>query len=65
MGGGWRMHRAVQVCLGEWARTHVGLDVAVDEGLVVDVLDALEQLVGDHQDRLQVELPARARKGQR
>merc|ERR1719258_82252 len=35
----------------------VRLDVAVDERLVVDVLDPLEQQVRDHQDRLQVELP--------
>ena len=36
----------------------VGLDVAVNEGFVVDVLNALQQLIGDHEDRLQVELPA-------
>mmetsp|Transcript_24934 Transcript_24934/g.73988 ORF Transcript_24934/g.73988 Transcript_24934/m.73988 type:complete len:422 (-) Transcript_24934:15-1280(-) len=35
----------------------VGLDVAVDEGLVVNVLDPLQQLVGNHEDRLEVELP--------
>jgi len=35
----------------------VWLDVTVDETLVVDVLNALQQLVGDHENRLQVELP--------
>ena len=34
----------------------VGLDVAVDEGLGVDVLDAGDELVGKEKDRLQREL---------
>jgi hypothetical protein len=35
----------------------VGLDVAVDEVPVVDVLDARDHLVDQHQHRLQRELP--------
>ena len=34
----------------------VGLDIAVDEGLGVDVLDAGDELVGEEQDGLQREL---------
>ena len=34
----------------------VRLDVAVDYALLVDLLDALDHLDGDQQDRLQVEL---------
>ena len=34
----------------------VGLDVAVDEGLGMDVLDAGDELVGEEQNRLQGEL---------
>ena len=36
----------------------VGLDVTMDEGLGVDVLDAGDELVGQEQDRLQRELAA-------
>lgn len=35
----------------------IGLDVAVDEGLSMDVLDAGDELVGEEEDRLQGELP--------
>lgn len=35
----------------------VGLDIAVDEGLGMDVLDARDELVGEEKDRLQGELP--------
>mmetsp|Transcript_66791 Transcript_66791/g.173749 ORF Transcript_66791/g.173749 Transcript_66791/m.173749 type:complete len:208 (-) Transcript_66791:54-677(-) len=35
----------------------VGLDVAMDEVLGVDVLHAVDHLVREHQDRLQAELP--------
>lgn len=35
----------------------VGLDVAVDEGLGMDVLDPRDELVGKEQNRLQGELP--------
>mmetsp|Transcript_164026 Transcript_164026/g.398639 ORF Transcript_164026/g.398639 Transcript_164026/m.398639 type:complete len:344 (+) Transcript_164026:167-1198(+) len=38
----------------------VGLDVPVDEGLRVHVLDTEQHLVGDHQHRLQVETAATA-----
>lgn len=34
----------------------VGLDVAMDEGLGMDVLDARDELVGQQQDRLEAEL---------
>lgn len=40
------------------ANTHekvIGLDVAVDEGLGVDVFDPRDQLIGQEQDRLQRE----------
>ena len=39
----------------------VRLDVAVDKALVVDVFNALQQLIGDHQNRLQIELPVRCK----
>ena len=35
----------------------VGLDITVDEGLGVDVLDTRNQLVGQKQDSLEGELP--------
>lgn len=57
-----------QVSLASQADEEViRLDVAVDERFVMNVLNSLQQLVGDHQDRLQVKLPEereRAQEGQ-